>query len=281
MRKILLVFTLVQFASSLYAQESISEILAVETKVSFEDLELAVDGISTDIYSEELLKRAQEGNGAAQNALGCCFLNGEGINKDLKQAAYWISKSVENNYLKGICTMGYMYENGIGGVEKNPQKAVELYRKSALMGFPVAWCNLAACYEDGIGTNKDNFRAKAWYEKGARFGYRLAQVRLSYLLNEDENYHDALYWLWRAARQNSAAAFYYIADFYKKGVFLPMNQNKYKKCRELYEKLNNTFYGQSSSIPIFDSSQDHNVDVTSLSDNDIIKMIDSLLTQNN
>ena len=278
MKKKLLILILALLTLSTNAQESISEILSTETNVCIEDLELVLDGISTDIYNNDLLERAKAGNGAAQNCVGYCYLNGLGINKDYSQALYWISKSVENNNLKGVCSLGYMYEMGLG-VEKNPKKAVELYRKSALMGFPLAWCNLATCYGEGIGTEVDKFRAKAWYEKGARFGYRVAQVRLSYLLTADRNYHDALYWLWRAAKQNSAAAFYYISSFYKAGALLPKDQSKADKCMELYEKLNHTSYGQSSSSAIFDSSQDHNVDVTSLSDKDIANLIDELLTQ--
>ena len=50
------------------------------------------------------------------------------------------------------------YEDGIG-VEKDEQKAVEWYKKAAKQGDVKAQNNLALCYEDGIGVEKDEKQA--------------------------------------------------------------------------------------------------------------------------
>mgnify|MGYP000600443555 CR=1 FL=1 len=52
-----------------------------------------------------------------------------------------------------MTNLGYCYEVGIG-VEENPQKAVEIYRRAADLDYDVAQCNLGYCYEAGIGVEK-------------------------------------------------------------------------------------------------------------------------------
>jgi len=64
----------------------------------------------------------------AQNNLGDCYYNGQGVEQDYQQAAIW-------------------------------------YRKAAEQGYAWAQFNLATCYLDGQGVNSDWQKAAEWYEE--------------------------------------------------------------------------------------------------------------------
>ncbi|PKK73086.1 hypothetical protein RhiirC2_776430 [Rhizophagus irregularis] len=87
-----------------------------------------------------------------------------------------LSSSKSFGICEGQCNLGFCYENGIGtskndkqafecymksaiggdGTYKNEKKAFERYMKSAIAGYAEGQCNLGFCYENGIGTIKDN-----------------------------------------------------------------------------------------------------------------------------
>src|ERR1043166_4628155 len=62
--------------------------------------------------------------------------------------------------------LGYCYQFGIG-TRKNEFKAFELYLKSAEGGNSCAQNNLGYCYQNGIGVIKNEGKAFKWYLKAA------------------------------------------------------------------------------------------------------------------
>ncbi len=65
--------------------------------------------------------------------------------------------------------VGYAYETG-KGVEKDPEKAVEWYRKAAAQGHPKAFGLLGEKYHLGVGVRRDLIRANMFYTLGLRRG---------------------------------------------------------------------------------------------------------------
>lgn len=66
--------------------------------------------------------------------------------------------------------MGYLYENGLG-VPQDHTKAFEYYYEVAKLENSTGKCNLAFCYLNGIGVDRDKEMAKYWLRKimyGAR-----------------------------------------------------------------------------------------------------------------
>lgn len=66
--------------------------------------------------------------------------------------------------------MGYLYENGLG-VPQDHAKAFEYYYEAANLENTTGKCNLAFCYLNGIGVDRDKKMAKYWLGKvssGAR-----------------------------------------------------------------------------------------------------------------
>ncbi|RHZ86353.1 hypothetical protein Glove_52g57 [Diversispora epigaea] len=147
------------------------------------------DGIGTTKNEE---KAFLWGNHEGQNNLGYCYENGIGTTKDEEKAFLWYLKSAEGEnhkalqwYLKsaeegyggGQCNLGYCYENGIG-TTKDEEKAFLWYLKSAEGGNHEGQYNLGTCYQYGIGTTKDEEKAFLWYLKSAEGGNHEGQCNL-------------------------------------------------------------------------------------------------------
>ncbi|RIA88006.1 hypothetical protein C1645_713539 [Glomus cerebriforme] len=121
-------------------------------------------GIGTKVNKSkayELYKvAAEKGHDDAQYNLGLCYENGIGIKKNEAKALYWYQKSSENDigedkskvfkkfeklakhgYVSAQNKLGYFYENGIN-IEKDLEKSIYWYKKSAEHGNKIAYYNL-------------------------------------------------------------------------------------------------------------------------------------------
>ena len=57
----------------------------------------AVSG-RAEIYSPELVKKAEGGDAEAQSDLGACYYLGSGVTQDYREAVKWYRKSAEHGY---------------------------------------------------------------------------------------------------------------------------------------------------------------------------------------
>ncbi|CAB4434878.1 unnamed protein product [Rhizophagus irregularis] len=72
-------------------------------------------------------------------------------------------QSAEGKYSKGIASLGYCYDEGIGN-KIDKQKAFKLYQIASNLGNEMAQYNLALMYQYGKGITKDINKAIHWYE---------------------------------------------------------------------------------------------------------------------
>src|SRR6185437_7681246 len=86
-------------------------------------------------------------------------------------------RAAEQGHASAQYNLAVCYYNGTG-VEKDEQKAVECYKKAAEQGVASAQYNLAVCYENGTGVEKDKQKAVEWYQKAAEQGDAKAQYNL-------------------------------------------------------------------------------------------------------
>jgi TPR repeat protein len=132
---------------------------------------------------------------------------------------------------------------GRGGAHKDEKQAAKLVaeplpaiRKLAEAGDADAMALLGALYADGLGVEKDDEEAVAWYEKAAKKGdpYAMVSLGLRYAngLGVPENQGQAAVWLARAADKGDADATFEL------GLILdgdgPLKAEK--KAAELYQK---------------------------------------------
>ena len=70
-----------------------------------------------------------------------------------------------------MTNVGYYYEIGAGGLEKDEVEALKWYRKAADAGNATAMRNVAVYYANELGgLQKDEAEALKWYRKAADAG---------------------------------------------------------------------------------------------------------------
>ncbi len=126
---------------------------------------LAVSGWA-EIYSPELVKKAEGGDAEAQTDLGACYYEGKGVTQDYKEAVKWWTKSAEHGNAGGQCVLGICYYMG-DGVTQDYKEAVKWFTKSAEQGDQTGQLLLAKCYERGVGVAKDPKEALKRYIKAS------------------------------------------------------------------------------------------------------------------
>ena len=77
----------------------------------------------------------------------------------------------------GQSSLGYCYSNGLG-VDKDDKEAAAWYRKAAEQGHALGQYNLGLCYEYGRGVSPSRSEAIMWYRKAAEQGGEDAKNKL-------------------------------------------------------------------------------------------------------
>lgn len=170
---------------------------------------------------EELSRRAEQGDPAAQDALGMRYYTGKGVARSYETAVSWFRKGAEQGSAHAMAYLGICYYAGLG-VGRSPQEAfdwtrraaehgdpasmrnlgrfyltgkaapldlgaaVEWFRTGAEQGSVEAMMDLALCCWDGLGMEKDLEQAERWFRKAADRGSTLAMERLSALRSAPE-----------------------------------------------------------------------------------------------
>ena len=112
-------------------------------------------------------KAADRGNADAQNNLGFCYHEGQGVPQDYDEAVKWYLKAADQGFAFAQNNLGFCYQEG-QGVPKNYNEAVKWYLK-ATEGYTQgrAERHLGDCYEHGYGVVQDITEAIKWYKKAA------------------------------------------------------------------------------------------------------------------
>lgn len=83
----------------------------------------------------------------------------------------------EHNDPESMCALGYLYENGLEGLEENKEEAFRLYCMAADLGEPNGIYNKGVCLGFGVGTGRDR-DAQGWLDnikQAAEMGFAPAQ----------------------------------------------------------------------------------------------------------
>ena len=127
---------------------------------------------------QTLMEKAKHGDPQAEARLGWLYINGQGVEKDYAQAAFWIRKAAEEGNTTAQAGLGWLYANGLG-IEKNYAQAASWYKKAAKQGLSIAQANLGTLYAQGHGVPKDYSKAAFWFRKAANKGSFPAQKNLA------------------------------------------------------------------------------------------------------
>ena len=144
-----------------------------------QDMLQALSGQAHDQQQLELLlEQAEQGDAQAQYEVGRRFWNGDGVERDARQAADWFDRAARQGLAPAQRMLGRCYEQG-RGVERDARQAAAWYRWAATQGDPEAQYALGVCLDKGLGTEENAAEAFAWYKNAAAQGLKKAQLALA------------------------------------------------------------------------------------------------------
>jgi TPR repeat protein len=144
----------------------------------------------------------------------CPFCNAEkNFSATHEEQVADIMKRVAANDPGAIFMLGARYYDGLGGVQQDQNRAVELWRQAAKLGSFDAHFHLGHCYEKGGNLKK----AKFHYEAAAMEGHGMARFNLALLEAESGNLERAVKHLTIAACTGEYLAMHQLTMFYEKG----------------------------------------------------------------
>eukprot|EP00979_Chaetoceros_neogracilis_P001702 scaffold305_cov267-Chaetoceros_neogracile.AAC.19 len=111
----------------------------------------------------------------------CVFCRTEASSSD-EEHIERMKKRVEANDARSMFHLGSYYRHGGVGLRQDHAKALELYRKSAKLGYHIAHHNLSLSYLNGVIVEKDTRKATYYKQLGAMAG----NVKARYNLGCDE-----------------------------------------------------------------------------------------------
>ncbi|MBB1138252.1 tetratricopeptide repeat protein [Myroides sp. WP-1] len=121
-----------------------------------------------------------------------CNRYGIGGEENRALAFELFEKALEYGYNDANVDLALAHEEGAGGIEENPEKAVEYMTAAAEIGFGYAQYKLGTYYLYAYGIEKDLDLAKYWLEKAKDNGSALAMLTLGdfylYGYEEDQPY---------------------------------------------------------------------------------------------
>lgn len=122
---------------------------------------------------------AEPGVPEAQCQLACMYLLGKGVKKDVHKALEWFRRSAILGYDKGQFSVGRLYDTS-----DLPffdfSKAARWYRLAANQGHADAQFSYAVLHANGRGVPVDQSRASRWFRRAAKQGHAEAQARLAW-----------------------------------------------------------------------------------------------------
>jgi TPR repeat protein len=196
---------------------------------------------------------ADENYKYAQYSLGGLYYHGKGVDQDHESAFALYTRSADQSFPYASFELGKMLRDGIGCV-KNQQDSDRRF-KEAFLGFVsmeeqghddklqyrLGWMLL-----NGIGTDKDETRAKEYFEKAASVGnpfacYQLAKLILSDEKAQPQEVEKALGYLRKAVEAENPYAAYFLGKLYEKGQHVPQNTAEAVRLYTMSAEQDNDF----------------------------------------
>jgi len=169
-------------------------------------------------HNSWFVAEAAIGTSDAQYNMGCCYYEGiGGLDRDLNKAVYWFLLSAKQGSVFAKQTLGNCYRFG-KGVEKDEKKAVCFYRQAAEQGYARAQWMLGLCCTAGVGVEGDRQEGASLYRLAADQGLSEGQLNLGlcYFLGRGakEDKKEAVRLFWLAADQGYRMAQYILGYCY-------------------------------------------------------------------
>ena len=132
-----------------------------------------------------------------------------------------LQKQSSEGNLEAMTRLAEAYQYGWGGLAKDQEEAVSLYRQAAEAGYAEAQYQMGRVYDFGNGEEQNYDEAFAWYMRAAEQGHASAQreVGLFYSMGRSvrKDYTEAMNWYKLEAEQNEPYALRDLGLMYARG----------------------------------------------------------------
>jgi TPR repeat protein len=138
------------------------------------------------------LKATEGGDYYGAIRIAQMYCRGDGLTKDTREAARWMSKAAEIGGASAMYEVASYYAKGIQDVPQDFNEAQKWMHKAAELGHNHAMWRLAELYEDGLGVEQNQEQAIHWYRKAAAgplgaAGTGMAKIALARITGVQEN----------------------------------------------------------------------------------------------
>ncbi|KAI8843541.1 hypothetical protein BJ741DRAFT_307350 [Chytriomyces cf. hyalinus JEL632] len=179
----------------------------------------------------------EQGHVEAYNPIGCMYMNGQGVPRDLVKAAEVFQRGVDAGSVDCISRLGLLYQQG-RGVSKDVPKAMELFEKATGLGDMMGCYYLGCQYAEGDdGIQKDLCQAFKYYERAAQANVVSAIRNVGHCYENGngvpQSYEISLQYYTRAAKYDDSWTLYHLGSIYQHGTGV---QQDYAKAREYLER---------------------------------------------
>ena len=114
----------------------------------------------------EVREKAEAGSCVAQSILGLCYLYGDDVEVDYKEAFRFLSAAAEQGASRAVLNLGHMYAQGLG-IPQNVPEAIRLFeavgKPSSSTDAFAARIELGRVLSRGVGIPIDKDAALKWY----------------------------------------------------------------------------------------------------------------------
>jgi TPR repeat protein len=140
----------------------------------------------------------------AMNKLAKCYLEGNGIEKDLTLGLAWLKAAHHHGDIDAAYETATIYEYSKFGVEVDIYNAAEWFHGAASSGHVESMAEYGMCLELGCGVTQSDDEALDWYTKAAENGHITSNFSVGEMFEEargglPQSDTEAVLWYYKAA----------------------------------------------------------------------------------
>jgi TPR repeat protein len=173
-----------------------------------------------DLDLLDILNRAESGDSEAQNEVGNLYLDGYVVEKNVDKAIMWYKKSAIQSNPEAIYNIGHLYHSGIY-IKKDKKEAFFWFEISAKLGSSWAQSMVGVYYNEGWIVEKNNDLSFQYFLNSAKQGHARSALKIAFMYEYGSGVEKSVlkstHWYKLAAQLGNEDAYLFLGDAYLEG----------------------------------------------------------------